>query len=267
VKQASANMEASFERARQAWTGLRLDADRFASRAVAIGITEPDLAARSEEIYLAFACAEGDAEAHRLFEERFLSEVPGYVARFRLAPHLLDEVRQRVRVKQLCGERPGIGRYRGSGPLGAWVRATAVRVALDVVAQAGQPLAADLDQNVGDVWKAFDGSPEAQLLKETCREKLTAVLRDSLVALEPRDKTLLRLHVIDGLSIDVIGRIYRIHRATVARRLAAIRARVFSDLRGRAALAWDATSADLRSMMRIMGDEIRLSIGTLLLEE
>src|SRR6187551_1142423 len=153
-------MEAYLERGRKAWGGLRLDSERFALRVAAAGITEQDLAARSEEIYLAFACADGEPEAHRLFEQHFLSHVPRYVSRFQLAPHLLDEVRQRVRMKQLFGERPGIGQYRGSGPLGAWIRATTVRVAFDVVTQAGQPIAVDVDQELDDVWRSFDGDPE-----------------------------------------------------------------------------------------------------------
>lgn len=266
MKQASAQLKAAFERARTAWPGLRLDVERFASWLAAETVTEQDLAARGEEIYLAFACAEGEPGAHRVFEQHFLSQVPRYVSRFRLAPHLLDEVQQRVRMKQLFGQTPGIARYRGRGPLGAWIRATAVRVAFDVVGQAGQPVTADLDQELDDVWRAFEAGPEGQLIKETYRDRLTAALQSSLAALEPRDKTLLRLHVVDGLSIDVIGRIYRVHRSTIARRLVAIRGHVFADLRTRAALGWGATSADLRSVVRILGDEIRVSARRVLAE-
>jgi RNA polymerase sigma-70 factor, ECF subfamily len=253
----------AFARGQKAWPDLGLDSDRFGARLAAACIDGQDLLARAEEIYLAFACADGDARAHRLFEDRFLSEVPRYVSRFRLAPHLLDEVRQRVRLKQLAGDRPGIGGYRGRGPLGAWVRATAVRVAFDVATAAGQEIA-DRDAELFDVWRAFDDGPEADLIKSTYRDRLTAALQDSLAALAPRDKTVLRLHVVDRLSIDVIARIYRIHRATVARWLVAIRGQVFDELRARAALRWGATSTDLRSLVRILRDDIHLSATRIL---
>lgn len=257
--------QASLERGRSAWPELDVDAGALAAWLSAAEIAGEDLAARADEIVLAFACARGDARAHRLFEERYLSEVARYVARFRLPPHLLDEVRQRVRLKQLLGDSPGVGRYRGRGPLGAWVRATAVRVAFDVAAQAGQP-AADWEAELSDVWKAFDDGPEAQAIKEGYRDRLSAALQESLRALEPRDKTLLRLHVVDHLGIDVIARIYRVHRATVARWLVAIRGRVFDDLRARASLRWGVSTNDLRSLVRILGEEIHLSAQRILAE-
>ncbi len=263
MNQASPDLRASFERGRKAWPGLSLDADLYASHVAATEITDVDLAARAEDIYLACACACGDSQAHRLFEDHFLSQIPRFVGRFRFAPHLLDEVRQRVRLKQLLGEHPGVSRYRGRGPLGAWVRATAVRVAFDVATQAGQATA-DWETELFDVWKSFDDGPEAQAIKNTYRETLTAALQECLAALGPRDKTLLRMHVVDQLSIDVIGRIYRVHRATVARWLLGIRARVFADLRARAALHWGASTNDLRSLVRILGDEIHLSAKRIL---
>lgn len=265
VKHATPELRASFERGRKAWPGVSLDAAAYASRLSETDISESDLAARAEDIYLALACASGDPRAHRLFEDEFLSQVPRFVSRFRFAPHLVDEVRQRVRLKQLLGERPGVSRYRGRGPLGAWVRATAVRVAFDVAVEAGQPTS-DWQTELSDVWQAFNDGPEAATIKDSYRERLSKALEESLVALGARERTILRLHVVDQLSIDVIGRIYRVHRATVARWLVAIRGQVFNDLRARAALHWGTSTNDLRSLVRILGDEIHLSAKRILAE-
>jgi RNA polymerase sigma-70 factor, ECF subfamily len=256
-------LQQSFERGRKAWPGVHLDPELYAARSAVTEITDDDLAKHAEDIYLAVACASGDPRAHHLFEERFLSQIPRYVGRFRFAPHDLDEVRQRVRLKQLFGEQPGVGRYRGRGPLGAWVRATAVRVAFDIAAQSGRP-ANNWETELADVWNAFDDGPEATLIKDSYREMLTAALQESLAALAPRQKTVLRMHVVDQLNIDVIGRIYRVHRATVARWLVAIRRCVFDDLRARAALRWGGSTNDLRSLVRILGDEIRISAKRIL---
>lgn len=257
------DLQASFERGRRAWPGVDLEIEVYATRSAANEITDDDLTDRAEDIYLAVACASGNPRAHQLFEERFLSQIPRYVNRFRFAPHDLDEICQRVRLKQLFGENPGVAGYRGRGPLGAWVRATAVRVAFDVAAESGRPVN-DWETELVDVWNAFDDGPEATLIKERYREMLTAALQESLATLGPRDKTILRMHVVDQLNIDVIGRIYRVHRATVARWLVAIRTRVFDDLRARAALRWGASTNDLRSLARILGDEIRISAKRIL---
>jgi len=256
-------LQQSFERGRNACPGVDLDPEVYAARSVVTEIADDDLTKHAEDIYLAVACASGDARAHQLFEERFLSQIPRYVSRFRFAPHVLDEVCQRVRLKQLFGEHPGVAGYRGRGPLGAWVRATAVRVAFDIAAESGRP-ANDWETELVDGWNAFDDGPEAAMIKESYREMLTAALQESLAALGPREKTVLRMHVVDQLNIDVIGRIYRVHRATVARWLVAIRTRVFDDLRARAALRWGASTNDLRSLARILGDEIRISAKRIL---
>lgn len=253
----------AFERGSGAAPGVRASVDDFADWVKASEITSDDLNDRAEDLFLAWACAAGDAQAHRLFETRYLGQVERYVHRFRFAGHLLDEVRQRVRLKQLFGARPGISLYRGRGPLGAWVRATAVRVAFDVAAEVGHAVA-DRHAELAEVWRAFDEGPEAETLKSTYRERLVGALEESIQSLEPRDKTLLRLNVVDGLSIDVIGRIYQVHRATVARWLVTIRRKIFDDLRARAALRWGASSGDLRSLVRILGDDIHLSARRLL---
>src|SRR6187549_3499831 len=200
---------AAYERGRRAWPGVRGDLDGYSAWLREADVEDADLEARAEELFLAWACAQGDEQAHRLFEKHFLSQVEVYVHRFRLARHLLDEVQQRVRLKQLLGAHPGITRYRGRGPLGAWIRATAVRVAFDVASERGHPVS-DRHAELADVWRAFDEGPEAEALKGVFRERLVGALEESIQGLGPREKTLLRLHVVDGLNIDVIGRIYHV---------------------------------------------------------
>ena len=242
-----------------------MDQELYALRLASTEIADVDLAQRAEDIYLAFACACGNRGAHRMFEDHFLSQVPRFVSRFRFAPDLVDEVRQRVRIKQLLGAQPGLSRYRGRGPLGGWVRSTAVRAAVDVAAQreAVIPVA---QNDLFDVWGAFDDGPEARTIKNFYRPKLTRALEESLAALDPREKTLLHLHVIDQLGIDTIGRTFGVHRATAARWLAAIRRRVLDDVRARAAFNWGASTSDLRDLLVILRDEIDLSLPGILRE-
>lgn len=117
---------------------------------------------------------------------------------------------------------------------------------------------------MGSMSGAFDDGPEARTIKNFYRPELTRALEESLAALDAREKTLLRLHAIDQLSIDAIGRTFGVHRATAARWLAAIRRRVFDDLRARAALNWGASTSDLRDLLVILRDEIDLRLVRLL---
>jgi RNA polymerase sigma-70 factor (ECF subfamily) len=261
--QSDEELAAAFEAGRSAWPGIALTYTCFANRMRELGVPPADLALRGRDLYLAAACAEGDPTALRCFDEQFIARIDGMATRFGLGPNLLDEVRQKVRVKLLVGKSPSIARYRGGGPLLAWVRVTAARVAVDVAAAARLPEPMP-EEEMLDVLVSREANPEIETVKALYRERFQEALEASLAGLTTRDKTLLRLHLVDGLNIDGIGAIYRVHRATVARWLVAIRARVFAGLRQRFALGAEASTSQMRSLVRIFRDDIQLSAKRLL---
>jgi len=101
-------------------------------------------------------------------------------------------------------------------------------------------------------------------MKKFYSPRLTRALKDIFTALTPREKTLLRMYVIDQSGIDPIGRTFGVHRATAARWLTAIRQQVFDDLRERAASDWGASTSDLRDLMAVLGGDIDLGLTSLL---
>ena len=93
---------------------------------------------------------------------------------------------------------------------------------------------------------------------------MQVALKDALSAISVQDKTLLRLHFVDGLSAEAIGRIYGVHRATVARWLAALRRQMLQRVRHGLALPASATSSELRSLLTLLKGEIDLSLPSIL---
>jgi RNA polymerase sigma-70 factor (ECF subfamily) len=98
--------------------------------------------------------------------------------------------------------------------------------------------------------------PSLALLKRESAALIKAAFHAGLAALSPRQRNLLRQHLLDGLSIDELGAMYQIHRVTAARWLTAAR----SDL-------WAHTRRQLRhtlgltdSAIGIMLDEIRSTL-------
>ena len=59
--------------------------------------------------------------------------------------------------------------------------------------------------------------PEIEYMKRTYAAEFRAAFADAMAQLGPREQTLLRYHHIDGLNIDEIGAIYRVHRVTAFR--------------------------------------------------
>jgi RNA polymerase sigma-70 factor, ECF subfamily len=253
----AATAKTAYEAGRQAWPGVSLSSARFLARAAAADIAPDRLTQKSADIFLAFACADGDPRAIQLFEREILSQIDLYVARFALSKHALDEVRQRVRVKLLVGGSPAIGRYRGYGTLAAWVRITAVRVAIDVAGTASSRQLADVD--VLELGVSLDESPELATARSLYRDRLRAALEASLRDLAPRDRTLLRLFVVDGLNIEAIGLIYKVHRATIARWFVAMRARVFQSVRDKLGLQRQPSPSEMWSLIGLLQDDIQIS--------
>jgi RNA polymerase sigma-70 factor (ECF subfamily) len=258
------DVAAAYGRAAARWApaAIQLPLERFRVHVETRALAPENVTAHADDLLLAFACADNDTRAMKAFDAGYLSQIGAYVGRFKLPPHLVDEVAQKVRVKLLVGASPGIARYAGQGPLQAFVRVTAVRVAIDV-ATAGED-AGNPDGRLLEAYVAQGDDPELAALKNANRERFRALLEECLVALDPDDKMLLRFHLVERLNIDQLATIYRAHRATLARRLVRVRSKLLEDFRERFAMRWGASPSEVRSLVRVMQDEIHLSAERLL---
>lgn len=165
-----------------------------------------------EDLYLAAACARVCPAAVQVFEREVLGQVGGALRSLEPSQEFADEVRQRLRTKLLVGASPRIAAYRGSGPLVAWVNVSAIRTGLHVLdaerrrqrEQEGHWSRALLVADGGDV--------------DVCKREHLGAFRTAPVeasaALSDRERAVLRSHFADGLSIDEIGAIDGVHRAT-----------------------------------------------------
>lgn len=175
-----------------------------------------------DDTALAKACADGDEEARRAFTERFGPEIDRVQARFARRIDK-DDARQLVfsRLFVSEGATPArIGAFRGEGSLGAFVRAVALRALLNAVEKKTEDPLAD------SMLEALAGPPNANDPETAVRHaEQTRLVKDAFEAasrrLEPRERAILRYALVEGASIDAIGGLYGVHRATAARWLEA----------------------------------------------
>ena len=73
---------------------------------------------------------------------------------------------------------------------------------------------------------------------------------EALATLEPRTRHFLALYVLEGLTLEEIGRRVGTHKSTVSRALSAARARVMVALRRR----FRGIERDLDSMLGMLGE-------------
>jgi RNA polymerase sigma-70 factor, ECF subfamily len=216
---------------------------------------------RGSDLYLAFACARGDAQAIRRFEQRYFVEIGPALRRLTRSNEHEDELTQQLREKLFVprdGTAPKIADYSGRGELRSWVRAAIVRTTLNLVTRTGGPPATGGDEL--DLIPDGGADPEMLHMRRLYQEAFKAALVDAIAKLTPRDRTLLRYAHADGLGIDAIGTVYGVHRATAARWLSRARDALTAELRRALTVRLEVGASEYESILRVVQSQLDLSV-------
>lgn len=248
-----------------AWPTVRLARADFAAWAIAQTVDQEALATRGADLYLVAACVGENTDAFVAFEKEFLAPLTGRVGRITLSADQADELRQQLRCTLLLPPQPKIGLFRGQGPLGAWVRVCAVRAALALVA--ARDARPETDTLVLDQLMSPHTDQEVAAIKSQYRDAFQGALEECFAKLPPRSKTLLRMHFLDGMSIDAMGLVFRVHRATVARWLVGIRHEVLEEICRKISFELRTSSSEFTQLVHLVRSEVQLSIRRILGEQ
>lgn len=249
--------------ARQAWPGVALADGGFLA---ALTARAPDDETLSQllvaDLFLAWACLQGDRAALEHLDASVLSRVPEAVRSIDSSGAFCDEVKQRVRERLLLGVdgKPKLLEYGGKGPLAKWTRVVAVRLALSL--KESQKPEHELDE-VPEL-AAADESPEVRLLKTRHGKDFTEAFQAAIGGLSPRDRNLLRLAYVDRLNVDEIGRIYGTHRSTAARQVAGARDAVLHRTRELLAERLRLSGSQVDSLIGAVRSQLDVSLNRLL---
>lgn len=256
---------------RAAWPDLPLEAQDLVTF-VAHGMSE-ELAEgaldglRPADLYLAAACARGVPQAINAFDHDYMREVDIALARMRIGGARLSDVKQLVRQRLFVGGGTAgaptsagkIAEYGGRGDLRRWVRSVAVRTCLNDLRKGKREILVDDDHLIAQHAVTAD-DPELEYMKKTYAAEFRAAFGDALGGLGAREQTLLRYHHVDGLNIDEIGAIYRVHRVTAFRWLEKAKEQLVKTtldaLRARLKLP----ANELDSVLRMIRSQIHLSL-------
>jgi RNA polymerase sigma-70 factor (ECF subfamily) len=256
---------------RAAWPSLALDATmvvEFIARQATAELADAALdGLRPADLYLACACARQLPAAIAAFDRDYMREVDVALTRMRIGPPRLHDVKQLVRQRLFVGggtvgQPTGAGKiaeYAGRGDLRRWVRSVAVRTCLNELRKGRREILVDDEQLIAQHAITAD-DPEIEYMKRTYAHEFRSAFGEALAQLGAREQTLLRYHHVDGLNIDEIGAIYRIHRVTAFRwieKAKELLARSTLELL-RARLQLPASELD--SVLRMIRSQIHLSL-------
>lgn len=217
------------------------------------------------DAFLADACARGLRAAIDAFEAEHVARIPSFVRRIDPSPAFADEVAQIVRTRLLVPAEDGsrtIGAYDARVALDGWLRVIAVRVALNL--KRGERPAVDPDEALAD--RAADGDPDVLRLRARYKEPFARAFARALSALEPADAAILRLHYLDRVSLDALATMHGAHRATIARRLARVRATLLEATYEALAEGERLHASEIESVVRALQSGLEVSVQRLLRE-
>jgi RNA polymerase sigma-70 factor, ECF subfamily len=253
-------IEQAFARGKQAWPGIDVDLNAFRAHCVRVlgDAPEWDWKRFGAELFLCCGCARGDAEATRVLEAETLPQVVKAISRIDGDSEFVEEALQILRDKLLVGSRAKIADYAARGPLVAWLSVAAARVALDLIRSrnARKLQHADLPDRLAQT----DTSPLNDIVKSRYADSFQRALKHAISALPSRERNLLRLQLVGRCSIDQLGRMYLVHRATAARWLEGARNRVFESVRQQMKMEHHLTDGEFDSIARGVRSQLDLSI-------
>ena len=247
------DLDALIAEAAAAWPDIAVDpaAVRAAFEAKEVAATAAGLA----EIHLALACERGDPAAIAAFDRAYLDVVPVALAGMRLPAATIEDVRATVRDKLLAGGK--LLAYAGQGRLRGLVQVTATRTAIDGIRRESREVALPTGM-------VAPGDVELSLIKAQYREAFVAGFATAVTQLAQRERNLMNLHFLGGVTLERLAQMYDVHRATVVRWIAAARETVLAGTRAHVAATLGAPAEELDEMFALVQSRVELSIERLL---
>lgn len=218
--------------------------------------------AHAGDLLLACACVRGEQAALQAFQELYDPIVRRVCSRRRVDPALADDARQALYERLLVsrgGQPPRIADYRGQGRLEGWVATAASTTLLMMQRAAGRRREQSESSAGNELAGALD--PELEFIRARYKSQLEEAIADALQELGDRERTLLRLHLGERLSIDTLGAMYGVNRATAARWLVAARQTLLERARAAMRARLGSSDAELESLGVLLQSQLHVSLA------
>lgn len=153
--------------------------------------------------------------------------------------------------------------YAGRGPLVGWVRTAARRTALSLRRNKDEQIGGAGD-DLGLKRIPISANAELDYLRNQYQAEFKRAVEDAIATLDAEQLRVLRLHYHDELSIDRIGALLGVHRATAARWIRAASDAVRDEARRLLHARLGLSATELNSPAGLVQSQLHLSLGRLL---
>jgi RNA polymerase sigma-70 factor, ECF subfamily len=264
-----ADIAAAYARGTETLAGIPLDGETFA-RHLARAMTRMSdgatlLTLAAEDLYLACACLVGVPGAAMVLIGQYRPVIRRAIERTVPKPNA-EEIEQGLLANLLVGSParpPEIGDYAGRAPLSRWMEVVAQRAALGWLrterAQATLPFRVGFEPPLGR-----DTPIDAAFFRERYRDDFEESLKEALRRAPEQDRAVLRLHLVNNVSVEKIGKMLGVAQSTASRWLAKARENVLIDLKAILKQRLGIASAEIESLADMLASRLDLSLSQLL---
>jgi RNA polymerase sigma-70 factor, ECF subfamily len=240
----------------------------FAERVVRVLVptvsTEEQLGCLAfSDLFLVHASLDGDVMALGELSRMLDEEATRALSRLKLDHDTKDEAKQLLRAKLLVrdGEQPPrLEAYGGRGPLRAWLRTAALRTALSDARRTRR----DEGEEALRAANLLTTDPEAEYIRERYATEYQQAFEEAFATLSVRARTLLKMHLLEDMSVDDMARAYGEHRSSTWRALKAARDQILEQARQRLVERLALSSREFESLMRLVQSRLELDLTELL---
>ena len=248
------------EAGRRAWPGLPLERELFLGY---VAERLPDCSsAYAADMYLACACVHGVAGAMEAFERAYADLITRMIERAGVTGAAAEDAAQTVRARLLVADDgpPKIAQYTGHAALQTWLKVVASRTAL--MAQRTAARKRKQNRTIDDV--AGSASPELILLKRRHAADFKTAITRAFERLSDTERTILRLYIVDRVTFDALGAIYKVGHSTAARWVASARNKLAEATRRELRATLRVTDSDYDSLAALVQSQLDISVRKLL---
>lgn len=251
----------------EAWPAIDVSLARFTAHVEAVSPPSLELDALAklsgEGLTLAAACLDQQPAAMSIFESVYLAPLSRVLAKLDGGSEVANDVLQRLRAQFFA---PASGKssffaYSGAGAFAVWLKVIAVREAQKM--RRGAVSTNTISDDALSVMPTPEADPELRFMKLQHRAHFKVCFQEALTALGKRERSVLRMSLVEGLSIDDIGKVYDVHRATAARWLTSAREQLVRDCRVKLAGRLGVSEAELDELMGSVQSNLSISLGQL----
>jgi len=263
--QIEAAIEEGLRRGALEWADVAVDPGAFAA---AMARSFESIAALAElhaaDLYLAQACAGGDARAIAAFERTYNPTIASSLRALKLADDAAADIAQDVREKLFVARdgAPGkIATYSGRAALGSWLRTIATRAAVAALRRRADHA---LDDDALEALPSADDTPDQQYFRATYHSEFKAAFDTAIASLTAQQRDLLRHRFVEGLALEAIGELYGVHKTTAFRWLEDARTALTKRAHNAFQQRTRATVSEMRSIVRVLESNVELSLRRVL---